>query len=369
MTTTGHPATGTGHAIGQPAESPAGRPRKGRAKGYPRWPVILLAGSAFVAIWGGWVELGRMSGFGPVNLLPGITELYVDLSITLPLGMEVYAAYALGAWLTRREIPADARSFARWSALVSLVVGAAGQIAYHLLAAAGVERAPWPVLVIVSCIPVAVLGMASALAHRLHTGVRRDAASAPAEASPAAPAVAPLVSSPLAPVAHLEEIPVPPHATAHDSADQPAIADPEPAHVEEVPAPAWTPAAEAPAPAVRPVEVPPLPLPVRALGEASEPTEAPATSPADRPTTVPAPVPGERRVRPTGPVTDDERDLILSLAANPDVSEREIARRTGRSRDTIKRTIDNHRPTASRQDQPTGRPADRPATGFTVPAT
>ena len=364
MTTIGHPATGTGHAIGQPAESPAGRPRKGRAKGYPRWPVILLAGSAFVAIWGGWVELGRMSGFGPVNLLPGITELYVDLSITLPLGMEVYAAYALGAWLTRREIPDDARSFARWSALVSLVVGAGGQIAYHLLAAAGVERAPWPVLVIVSCIPVAVLGMASALAHRLHAGVRRDAASAPAEASPAAPVVAPLPSSPLAPVAHLEETPAPP-AAVHDSADPLATGDTEPAHVKEVPAPAWTPATEAPAPAVRPVEAPTLPLPVTALAEASEPTEAPTTSPADRPATAPAPVLVERRVRPTGPVTDDESDLILSLAANPDVSEREIARRTGRSRDTIKRTIDNHRPAASRQDQP----ADRPATGFTVPAT
>lgn len=369
MTTTGHPATGTDHATDRPAESTAGRRRKGRAKGYPRWPVILLAGSAFVAIWGGWVELGRMSGFGPVNLLPGITELYVDLSITLPLGMEVYAAYALGAWLTRREIPDDARSFARWSALVSLVVGAGGQIAYHLLAAAGVERAPWPVLVIVSCIPVAVLGMASALAHRLHADVRRDAAPAPAESSPAAPAVTLLASSPLAPVARREETPAP--ATAgHDSAEPLATGDPEPAHVEEIPAPAT----EAPAPAVRPVEVPPLPLPVTALAEQTPaPTEAqatvPADRPADRPATAPAPVLVERRVRPAGPVTDDERELILSLAANPDVSEREIARRTGRSRDTIKRTIDNHRPAASRQDQPTGRPADRPATGFTVPAT
>ncbi|MBN0042249.1 hypothetical protein JN535_19025 [Cellulosimicrobium cellulans] len=344
MTTTGHPATGTDRTT----EGAADRGRKGRAKGYPRWPVILLAGSAFVAIWGGWVELGRMSGFGPVNLLPGITELYVDLSITLPLGMEVYAAYALGAWLTRREIPDDARSFARWSALVSLVVGAGGQIAYHLLAAAGVERAPWPVLVIVSCIPVAVLGMASALAHRLRTGVRRDAAPTPAESSPV------------------------PAAAAHNSADQPTGADPEPAHGEAIPAPAGTSATETPAPVDRPVEVPPLQLPAAALAEQTPtPTEAPTTSPADRPADRPAlaPVLVERRVRPAGPVTDDERELILSLAANPDVSEREIARRTGRSRDTIKRTIDNHRPAASRQGRPTGRPAARPTTGFTVPAT
>lgn len=137
---------------------------------YPRWPVALLAGSAFVAIWGGWVELGRMSGFGPVNLLPGIADLEVDLSITLPLGMEVYAAFALGAWLTSRPIPAGARNFARWSAILSLIVGAGGQIAYHLLAAAGVDEAPWQVVVVVACIPVAVLGLASALLHQLGKG-------------------------------------------------------------------------------------------------------------------------------------------------------------------------------------------------------
>lgn len=144
---------------------------------YPRWPVVLLAGSAFVAIWGGGVELGRMSGFGPVRLLPGIADITVDLAITLPLGMEVYAAYAMGAWLTRRPIPDSARAFAKWSALVALVVGAAGQIAYHLLAAAGITVAPWQVVVIVSCVPVAVLGMASQLAHRL-------ASAAPEAADP-----------------------------------------------------------------------------------------------------------------------------------------------------------------------------------------
>lgn len=79
----------------------------------------------------------------------------------------------------------------------------------------------------------------------------------------------------------------------------------------------------------------------------------------DRP--VPAPVAGPT-ARPTGPVTPDERTLILDLAATPGVSEREIARRTGRSRDTIKRTIVQHRPATSHQE----RPADRPATGFTV---
>ncbi|WP_141390744.1 hypothetical protein [Cellulosimicrobium cellulans] len=138
---------------------------------FPRWPVVVLAAGAYVAIWGGWVDLGRMAGFGPVNLLPGIMDLSVNLAITLPLGMEVYAAFALGAWLTHRNIPPAARSFAGRSVLASLVIGAAGQITYHLLHAAGIERAPWQVVVGVACVPVAVMGMGAALAHLL--GVRR----------------------------------------------------------------------------------------------------------------------------------------------------------------------------------------------------
>jgi hypothetical protein len=43
--------------------------------------------------------------------------------------------------------------------------GAGGQIAYHLLAAAGVTAAPWQITTAVACLPVAVLGMGAALAH------------------------------------------------------------------------------------------------------------------------------------------------------------------------------------------------------------
>lgn len=134
---------------------------------YPRWPIVLLAAGAFVAIWGGWVDLGRLAGFGPVNLLPGIVDFYVDLSITLPLGMEVYAAFALGVWLTHRRIRPAARTFAGWSVLASLIIGAVGQVAYHLLAAAQVDHAPTPIVVAVACVPVAVMGMGAALSHLL----------------------------------------------------------------------------------------------------------------------------------------------------------------------------------------------------------
>jgi len=131
-----------------------------------RWPLLLMAPPAAVAIWAGWVGLGGMCGFGLVEPLPGIVPWHLDTAITLPVGMEAYAAYALGAWL-RPGVPDAARRFARWSAIGALALGMAGQAAYHLLAASGITRAPVPVIVVVSCIPVAALGFGAALAHLL----------------------------------------------------------------------------------------------------------------------------------------------------------------------------------------------------------
>jgi cytochrome bd-type quinol oxidase subunit 2 len=129
------------------------------------WPVILLALPAFVAIWGGWVGLGGLTGFGKVNLLPGIGSGWtIDTAITLPIGVETYGAYALYVWLSGR-VPDRARRFAKWSAIASLAVGALGQVAYHLLVAAGMTSAPWWITTAVACLPVAVLGMGAALAH------------------------------------------------------------------------------------------------------------------------------------------------------------------------------------------------------------
>jgi hypothetical protein len=131
-----------------------------------RWPLFLIAAPAAVAIWSGWVGLGELCGFGPVRVLPGISDLTINTAITLPIGVEAYAAYALGAWMSPSS-PLQARRFARWSALGALGYGMAGQIIYHLLAASHAAAAPWPVVVVVSCMPVAVLGLAAALTHLL----------------------------------------------------------------------------------------------------------------------------------------------------------------------------------------------------------
>jgi len=154
----------------------------------PRWPLLFIALSASAAIWSGWVALGELCGFGPVNLLPGIGGGFtLNTAITLPVGAEAYAAFALGAWISPRT-PEKARKFARRSAIAALAYGMAGQVIYHLLAAAHVTVAPWPVVVLVSCMPVAVLGLAASLTHMLR---------APEDAETGSEDVSETVSAPL----------------------------------------------------------------------------------------------------------------------------------------------------------------------------
>lgn len=140
------------------------------------WPLLVLAAPAAAEVWTGWVGIAQMTGFGLVSPLPGILpSLHLDTSITLPVGVEAYAAYALRAWLADgHSISGRTRRFAKWSAICSFALGMAGQVAYHLLAQAGAARAPWPVTMIVSCLPVLVLAMGTTLAHML----RADAGTA-----------------------------------------------------------------------------------------------------------------------------------------------------------------------------------------------
>jgi hypothetical protein len=164
----------------------------------PRWPLLVIAAPAAVAVWSGWVGLGQMCGFGEVNLLPGIGGgFHLNTAITLPVGVEAYGAYALGAWLTPAT-PERARAFARRSAVGALALGMLGQVVYHLLAAAGATRAPWPVVVLVSCLPVVTLGFGAALTHLLHT---------PADAVATPPVPAGQAAEVRANVIHPESVP------------------------------------------------------------------------------------------------------------------------------------------------------------------
>jgi hypothetical protein len=162
-------------------------------RGVRRWPLVLIASPAAVAIWSGWVALGGLCGFGLVQPFPGIVSWHLDTAITLPIGVEAYGAYALGAWLTP-DTPERARTFARRSAVGALALGMTGQVLYHLLAAAHATRAPWPVVVVVSCMPVITLGFGAALTHLLCVPAEESTSGAQMqpllETVPAAPAAA-----------------------------------------------------------------------------------------------------------------------------------------------------------------------------------
>jgi hypothetical protein len=159
------------------------------AKRRPR-ALILIALPAAVVLWSGWVGLGQKCGFGLVQPLPGITRWRLDTAITLPIGAEAYAVYALGTWLNPSNGITDrARSFARWSALGSLALGLLAQVAFHLLTAHHVIVAPAPVVVLVSSVPVVVVGCAAALTHLTHTAPTLDAVPGPQSAVPVPAAV------------------------------------------------------------------------------------------------------------------------------------------------------------------------------------
>lgn len=148
-----------------PAAPVASGPDLVPAKRLVTWPVLVVAAGAFVAIWAGWVALGKLTGFGKVNLLPGFWSGWtVDTAITLPLGMEAYAAYAFYVWL-HPQAPRRARSFAFWSSMAGVVLGMGGQAAFHLMTAAHMTKAPWQITTVVSCLPVAVFGLSAALVH------------------------------------------------------------------------------------------------------------------------------------------------------------------------------------------------------------
>ena len=187
-----------------------------------RWPLALIAAPAAVAVWSGWVGLGQLCGFGVIHPLPGIWDAArLNTAISLPVGVEAYGAYALGAWLTPGTSE-RARTFARRSAVGALCLGMLGQVAYHLLAAAHATQAPWPVVMLVSCLPVVALALGTALAHLLREpgedGARRVAIPVPAD-----------TAGRVADAAIVPEVPSAPVSTPETVADVPVVVPEDPA--------------------------------------------------------------------------------------------------------------------------------------------
>lgn len=171
-----------------------------------RWPVAVISMPAAVATWSGWVGLGEMTGFGKVKLLPGIWDsLQVNTAVTLPVGVEAYAAYALSAALTSAPVTGPTRRFAWVSSVCALALGMGAQVAYHLLRNSQRSAAPWQITTFVSCLPVLVLGLGAVLAHMLHRD--RTAAAAPVVTGPATDAAseAPVTSLPETNLSHPDQ--------------------------------------------------------------------------------------------------------------------------------------------------------------------
>ena len=120
------PGPGADRRTGRRGPSPAG-PRPART--VRSWPLLVLAAPAADEVWSGWVGIAQKTGFGLVSPLPGIwPSLHLDTAITLPVGVEAYAAYALHAWLARDQMNSDrTRWFAKWPAISSSALGMAGQ--------------------------------------------------------------------------------------------------------------------------------------------------------------------------------------------------------------------------------------------------
>lgn len=196
-TTTPNPESTPGPAPGvkppgdptSPPHPPTNTSRHQPVRPPRSWPLALIGLAAAVAVWGGWVDLGRLTGFGMVQPLPGLVDgLRINTAIVLPIGIEAYGGYALRTWLSSATLSAKTRRYAGWSALASLVVGAGAQVASHLMKATGITVAPWGVTVVVSCVPVVVLGLATGLA----TLVRQDTAGArPSPTTASAPNTSP----------------------------------------------------------------------------------------------------------------------------------------------------------------------------------
>jgi hypothetical protein len=150
----------------QPDTSPSTEPEPTSPKRSHRpWPLLVMGLAAAVAVWSGWVGLGQMAGFGVIQPLPGVwDDLRLNPAVVLPISVEAYAAYAVRIWLGTEARSLRTIRFAKTSTIASLAIGAAAQVAYHLMSAAGYTRAPWPVVTLVATVPVTVLGLASALA-------------------------------------------------------------------------------------------------------------------------------------------------------------------------------------------------------------
>lgn len=156
------------------------------------WPLAIIGLAAGIALWSGWVELGKLTGFGLVTPLPGILDDFqLNSAIVLPMSGEAYAAYAVRVWLATAWLSERTRQFSKWSVAASLLIGGFAQVASHLMTEYGMTSAPWWVTVLVASVPVLMAGLAAGLAQMVHQDTARGRSVARSGDRSAGPGVVP----------------------------------------------------------------------------------------------------------------------------------------------------------------------------------
>jgi hypothetical protein len=324
------------------------------------WPLLAVGSAAFVALWGGWVGLGAMCGFGKVLLLPGfpwgLGKFSLDTAITLPLSMEAYGSVGLRYWLDP-TLDKQTRNFARNSTFGALGSGFLAQAIYHVMASRHFHTAPAWVTVLVAGVPVAALALCAALHHSAHRSDhearKRWREEHPELTAPAAPAAV-TEPEPAAPAA-----PAGPEGTARELV-APAPSSPALVHVIKA-ADAGLPWGLAPAAAVsRPVpesapQAPPVPRllswegvpalevtapvtgPLMQLSERPEPKPAPrAPQGPPRLTVVAPPAAGARKPLPSDP--EELRRVVSSMSRNKLFQTYDVSKHTA---DKLKKQLED----------------------------
>lgn len=119
------------------------------------WVLVIIAACALLEVWASWVTIGSMSGF---------PELFktIPTDWTLAVTTEAYWGYALYSWLAAAPGPRS-RRFAMWSASAVFLLSLTGQGSAHLVKPG--TPPPTPLIVFVTALPVIVLALIAVLVH------------------------------------------------------------------------------------------------------------------------------------------------------------------------------------------------------------
>ena len=161
-----------------PAANPARRgPVPARTNGHgpvpgggPAGPERPVLAALTAAESGRWFAVAQKTGFGLVSPLrvSGPRCTWTPPSLSRSASRPTRRTRC--AWLARDRMisggPAGSQNGRR-----SFVPGMAGQVAYHMVAQAGRAQASWAITTVVSCLPILVLAMGTALAHMLRADV------------------------------------------------------------------------------------------------------------------------------------------------------------------------------------------------------